>query len=114
MIRRPPRSTLFPYTTLFRSLRAAHGAIKAADPGAQVVMAGLTNRSWEDLARMYRAGARGTFDAAAIHPFSRRVTNVLKIVELARREMRRRGDARKPLLLTEISWTSGRGRSTIN
>src|SRR3712207_7978639 len=26
MIRRPPRSTLFPYTTLFRSLRAAlHG-----------------------------------------------------------------------------------------
>src|SRR3712207_8909610 len=24
MIRRPPRSTLFPYTTLFRSLRFAH------------------------------------------------------------------------------------------
>src|SRR3989454_12278012 len=36
MIRRPPRSTLFPYTTLFRSLRthpaqhkAAHGKIAA-------------------------------------------------------------------------------------
>src|SRR2546426_8492452 len=26
MIRRPPRSTLFPYTTLFRSRRAAGGA----------------------------------------------------------------------------------------
>src|SRR2546429_4786026 len=26
MIRRPPRSTLFPYTTLFRSLAAAHDA----------------------------------------------------------------------------------------
>src|SRR3954465_16089689 len=25
MIRRPPRSTLFPYTTLFRSRAAAHG-----------------------------------------------------------------------------------------
>src|SRR2546429_3178909 len=25
MIRRPPRSTLFPYTTLFRSLTAIHG-----------------------------------------------------------------------------------------
>src|SRR5437016_13597294 len=25
MIRRPPRSTLFPYTTLFRSARSAHG-----------------------------------------------------------------------------------------
>src|SRR5256885_9963362 len=27
MIRRPPRSTLFPYTTLFRSQHCAHGAI---------------------------------------------------------------------------------------
>src|SRR5690349_22977244 len=27
MIRRPPRSTLFPYTTLFRSLPPAHPAI---------------------------------------------------------------------------------------
>src|SRR5215467_12961073 len=26
MIRRPPRSTLFPYTTLFRSCHRAHGA----------------------------------------------------------------------------------------
>src|SRR5258707_13846386 len=26
MIRRPPRSTLFPYTTLFRSLYGPHGA----------------------------------------------------------------------------------------
>src|SRR3712207_7632019 len=25
MIRRPPRSTLFPYTTLFRSLKPGHG-----------------------------------------------------------------------------------------
>src|SRR3712207_7956371 len=34
MIRRPPRSTLFPYTTLFRSRRAplAAGALGAAEP----------------------------------------------------------------------------------
>src|SRR3712207_8503350 len=30
MIRRPPRSTLFPYTTLFRSVRAARKASSAA------------------------------------------------------------------------------------
>src|SRR3712207_7750225 len=30
MIRRPPRSTLFPYTTLFRSLL---GSFRAASPG---------------------------------------------------------------------------------
>src|SRR3712207_7258528 len=28
MIRRPPRSTLFPYTTLFRSLRAAETTVE--------------------------------------------------------------------------------------
>src|SRR2546422_8260224 len=30
MIRRPPRSTLFPYTTLFRSLSGAHWLVQAA------------------------------------------------------------------------------------
>src|SRR2546426_4495269 len=33
MIRRPPRSTLFPYTTLFRSLNAAIEAARAGDHG---------------------------------------------------------------------------------
>src|SRR3712207_7439723 len=32
MIRRPPRSTLFPYTTLFRSQAAAAGGRAAAGP----------------------------------------------------------------------------------
>src|SRR2546426_6149128 len=31
MIRRPPRSTLFPYTTLFRSVRHADGAVGGVD-----------------------------------------------------------------------------------
>src|SRR2546426_12840205 len=31
MIRRPPRSTLFPYTTLFRSMAAAVGLLLALD-----------------------------------------------------------------------------------
>src|SRR2546427_6417171 len=40
MIRRPPRSTLFPYTTLFRSGAAAHARLRAvharSDAGARV------------------------------------------------------------------------------
>src|SRR5438445_8276049 len=36
MIRRPPRSTLFPYTTLFRSLRTVVEAVE--DPGSQVTL----------------------------------------------------------------------------
>src|SRR3712207_8911283 len=37
MIRRPPRSTLFPYTTLFRSrlVDPRVGAAQARDPGAR-------------------------------------------------------------------------------
>src|SRR3989449_9743817 len=31
MIRRPPRSTLFPYTTLFRSRRVGRGALRQAE-----------------------------------------------------------------------------------
>src|SRR2546430_7431483 len=36
MIRRPPRSTLFPYTTLFRSKAAVGGVVKAPMPGLVV------------------------------------------------------------------------------
>jgi hypothetical protein len=100
--------------TYVRLLRAASPAIHAADPQARVVAAGLTNRSWEDLDEVYRAGGGPSFDAAAIHPFSRRVSNVLRITALARQTMRRHGDAAKPLMLTEVSWSSGRGRSTFN
>src|SRR3712207_7844980 len=36
MIRRPPRSTLFPYTTLFRSSREAGTVLSRMDDGAGV------------------------------------------------------------------------------
>jgi hypothetical protein len=97
-----------------RLLRGARAALKRADPRAQVVLAGLTNRSWIDLRAVYAAGGRGLFDVAAAHPFSARVSNVVRIVSLVRREMRSAGDARTPLLVTEMSWSSGAGRSTLN
>ncbi len=65
------------------------------------------------LLRAARAAVKAA-DLAAVHPFSRRVTNVLKIVSLVRREMRRFGDADKQLVLSELSWSSGRGHSTFN
>src|SRR2546422_4848875 len=49
MIRRPPRSTLFPYTTLFRSIAAAIGGIIPAPLGPR-------NR---DMAPPVRAGPCG-------------------------------------------------------
>src|SRR2546425_8727965 len=37
MIRRPPRSTLFPYTTLFRSPQREHGGAREAAAREQIV-----------------------------------------------------------------------------
>src|SRR2546425_3756521 len=48
MIRRPPRSTLFPYTTLFRSQRRAVGLLEiAATAGAMQLAPRATARSEE-------------------------------------------------------------------
>src|SRR6478752_4182113 len=48
MIRRPPRSTLFPYTTLFRSNRRAY---LATLPGPQLVVPGNHDVPLFDVAR---------------------------------------------------------------
>src|SRR2546426_12406550 len=42
MIRRPPRSTLFPYTTLFRSMRLYEEVLKI-DPNHSLAMVDLAN-----------------------------------------------------------------------
>src|SRR3712207_6985677 len=46
MIRRPPRSTLFPYTTLFRSLVAKPG-LDGHDRGAKVIVRALRDAGFE-------------------------------------------------------------------
>jgi hypothetical protein len=94
-------------------LKPSYQAVKAADPGAQVVLAGLVGRSWAHLDEVYRRGGGRFFDAAAIHPFSLYVRNVMLILRRARTVMRRHGDARKPLLATELSWPSAKGRTTV-
>jgi hypothetical protein len=101
-----------PFATRYvRLLRASYRALKAADPGAEVVLAGFANFSWRALADAYRAGARRWFDVAAVHPFSGRLENVLKIVRLTRTAMRRAGDRRKGLIISELTWPSARGKT---
>src|SRR5258705_9267338 len=55
MIRRPPRSTLFPYTTLFRSLRPPPGA---ARPGSGSWRPGRPGTSGSSRARRDRKSTR--------------------------------------------------------
>src|SRR3954466_16434341 len=47
MIRRPPRSTLFPYTTLFRSDRPPRGRPGWVEPGVRARQARRARRSEE-------------------------------------------------------------------
>src|SRR2546425_5393197 len=59
MIRRPPRSTLFPYTTLFRS-RSASADRLDGDAGIHHVLAGGGGRiERHGLVRLLRGGDRG-------------------------------------------------------
>jgi len=94
-------------------LRPAYKAIKRADPKAQVVLAGLVGRSWEQLEQVYRHGGGRSFDAVAIHPFTGRVRNVLVILDYVRDVMRRHGARKKPLIVTELSWPSAKGRTSL-
>jgi hypothetical protein len=94
-------------------LRVASNAIRTADPTARVVLAGLSDRSWQALAELYRAGLRRSFDAVAANPFTARVRDVLHILGRDRKVMARYGDARKPLLVTETSWPSALGHVTV-
>ena len=85
-------------------LRATARAIHRTDPSAQVMLAGLTGRSWETLPLLYRAGAAGSFDAVSLHPYTRRPADVVRIVGLVRGVLRTHGDGRKPILVTEIGY----------
>jgi hypothetical protein len=89
-------------------LRATRASLREADPRGRVVLAGLVYESWDALQQIYRAGGRRFFDAVALHPFTRRPDDVLRIVERNRTVMSRHGDARKPVYLTELSWPSSR------
>src|SRR5256885_12998339 len=51
MIRRPPRSTLFPYTTLFRSNMRARGRLHSQEFCVFLVPEMLARTEWTELAR---------------------------------------------------------------
>jgi hypothetical protein len=97
-----------PWTSAYLALlRTAHAAIKGADPGARVVLAGLTNNSWRDLASIYRErGARRLFGMVDVHPYTKYPTGVIRILGNVRATMDKAGDRRKPIIAAEGGWLS--------
>jgi hypothetical protein len=100
-----------PFAARFvRLLRAARRSLRQVDGGARVVLAGLPNQSWRALESIYAAGGRGTFDVVALHPYTGRPKNVVRLVSYARRVMKRHRDSRMPVWVTELSWPAAKGK----
>jgi hypothetical protein len=93
--------------------------VKAGDPDALVVSGGTSGNDVDWLRRMYAAGAQGSFDALAVHPYqdpatappdapsqngTYRLSTLPKVHEL----MVANGDGTKTIWLTEFGWTTAR------
>ena len=91
-------------------LKAAYKAVHKADPRAKVVLTGLHNQSWTTLAQLYRGGIKGYYDKLALHPYTKSVARVLEIVRLNRRVLKRNGEAKKPIYLSEMVFSAAKGK----
>jgi hypothetical protein len=98
------------YKRYVELLATARKDIRRRDPGAKVVLGGLVGRSWVQLAALYRAGARAYFDYLGVHPFTRLLPDVLRILRYNRAVARRFHDGAKPMYVTELTWPSSKGR----
>jgi endo-1,4-beta-mannosidase len=98
-------------------LKAGYQGVKAGDRNATVVSGGISGNNAEWINRMYAAGARGYFDALAVHPYQDPPTAApdaacdgriyrFTCLTLIRDQMVRNGDAAKPIWLTEFGWTT--------
>ena len=102
------------YTSL---LTAAYDAAHAADPAVNIVFGGTMHVDTEWISQAYDAGAAGSFDTMAVHPYSGRgdaapelpdtgdpaaLMHVDALVSLMRTE----GDATVPIWFTELGWST--------
>ncbi|HEX8066175.1 MAG TPA: hypothetical protein VF520_06580 [Thermoleophilaceae bacterium] len=95
-------------------VRASRRAARKVDPGARIVLGGLTNFAWETLAGLYRhAGIRGHFDVAAVHMFPGNWRSTETIVRRFRSTLDRNGDRKKPIWVTEMTWPAAEGRAEV-
>jgi hypothetical protein len=100
-------------------LRATYPVVKAAEPGATVVLGGLTGNDYEFLEGVYQAGGKGFFDAVGVHtdtacdvlspyeflrgPNNRMIDDSFLAYREVHATMLANGDS-KPIWMTEMSW----------
>src|SRR3989441_6911412 len=87
MIRRPPRSTLFPYTTLFRSSRVRQATGELADANRELKEANAKLWSAQlEVGRSERLAALGQMAATIAHELGTPLNSVLGYTQLLLRE----------------------------
>ena len=106
-------------------LRAGYQAVKAADPGAIVLLGGLAKSDFYYLEDVYREGGGPYFDAVAVHPYTYGVDptatwngvhdwedpdrisiNAFPAIQEVRRSMEAFGDGEKQVWLTEFGFST--------
>jgi hypothetical protein len=92
-------------------LKGAYAAVKQADPGAKVALAGLPNASWTDLDSLYdRGGVKGSFDIAAVHYYSKIASQFIQVSRMLRASLDKHGDKKIPIWWTEAGGSASQGR----
>lgn len=95
-----------------RLLELSSRVIHGRDPEARIVAAGVAPvgagiHTWEFLQRMYGVpGIRAAADVIALHPYASTPAGVEAQIRIVRRVMAQAGDARKPLLISELGVAS--------
>src|SRR2546421_12285253 len=100
MIRRPPRSTLFPYTTLFRS--AVHQHLLRQGPRTRLGLAAEAGDAWD----VHHFAALIGYGAEAVHPWLALASVRARLTPQARTGFR--AAAEKGLLKILRRWGSRR------
>jgi hypothetical protein len=98
-------------------VKQSHRALRSADRGAQVLLGGLFSHprpgyprgmaATTFLNRLYGVrGIRGSFEGVAVHPYAPTLGAFKTDLGEVRRVMRRHGDGRTGLYVTEFGWGS--------
>jgi hypothetical protein len=92
-------------------LKLAYPTVKQADPGAKVVLAGLTNASWEWMDALYeRGGIKGYYDIVGVHYYARIASQFLEVTKRLRAVMDAHGDTQVPIWWTEVGASASKGK----
>ena len=117
-----PKPSIPAYVKL---LKAANSAVDPADPSIDVILGGMFGTplggrrpgysAWDYFAELYdQKGVKRAFDGVALHPYAARMKKVIAQIELSRDEIRRAGDSKTALWITEIGWASGGQPNPLN